>query len=46
MTVGDVSGFLDRNFRHFNARETVEAARGYRAHVDAYVAEHAEDSFW
>lgn len=26
--------FLDRHFKHFNARETVAAARGYEAHLD------------
>jgi len=24
-----VSAFMDENFRHFNARETLDAARGY-----------------
>jgi len=27
--------FLDDHFRHFNARETVDAARGYEAHLAA-----------
>lgn len=27
--------FLDEHFRHFNARETVEAARAYEAHLEA-----------
>lgn len=26
--------FLDKHFRHFNAREVVEAARGFRKHLD------------
>ena len=29
-----VSEFLDRHFRHFNARETLSAARSYREFVD------------
>lgn len=29
-----VSTFLDQHFRHFNARETVAAARGYKTLVD------------
>jgi len=33
--MGAVSDFLDRHFRHFNARETVAAAGAYRKHVDA-----------
>ena len=28
-----VSAFLDKHFRHFNARETVDAARAYQAHL-------------
>ena len=28
-----VSAFLDRHFRHFNARETVDAARAYQNHL-------------
>ncbi len=31
----NVSHFLDRNFRHFNARELLAAARGYRDFVAA-----------
>jgi deoxyhypusine synthase len=27
--------FMDRHFRHFNARETVEAARAYQNHLEA-----------
>ncbi len=27
--------FMERNFRHFNARETLEAAQAYEAHLDA-----------
>jgi len=30
-----VRAFLDTHFRHFNARETVDAARAYEDHVDA-----------
>jgi deoxyhypusine synthase len=33
--VGAIRDFLDANFRHFNARETVAAARAYAAHVEA-----------
>lgn len=29
-----ISQFLDRHFLHFNARETVAAARAYRQHLD------------
>lgn len=29
-----ISAFLDQHFRHFNARETVDAARAYRQHLD------------
>jgi len=28
-----VSQFMDENFKHFNARETVDAARGYKKHL-------------
>lgn len=30
-----VREFMDRHFRHFNARETLEAARAYEAHLQA-----------
>ncbi|RMH18764.1 MAG: deoxyhypusine synthase [Gemmatimonadetes bacterium] len=30
-----VRAFMDRHFRHFNAREAVAAARAYEAHVEA-----------
>lgn len=30
---GSVSAFMERHFRHFNARETLEAARAYKAHL-------------
>ena len=35
--IGDmsISDFLEHNFRHFNARETLDAARAFKAHVDA-----------
>lgn len=33
--MGAVRDFMNLNFRHFNARETVEAARAYREHVTA-----------
>jgi len=29
-----VSTFLEKHFRHFNARETLDAARAYRAHLE------------
>jgi len=29
-----ISEFLDQQFRHFNARETVDAARAWRTHLD------------
>lgn len=32
--MGSISTFLDNNFRHFNARETVAAARGWMELVD------------
>ncbi len=30
-----ISEFLERNYRHFNARETLAAAQAYREHLDA-----------
>ncbi len=35
MTVGTLRTFMDTHFLHFNARETVEAARAYETHVAA-----------
>src|SRR5687767_15618617 len=32
---GDVSKFLARNYRHFNAAALLDAAKGYEAHLDA-----------
>ena len=29
-----ISSFLEHHFRHFNARETLDAAKGYRSHID------------
>jgi deoxyhypusine synthase len=29
-----ITAFMDRQFRHFNARETLDAARAYRKHVE------------
>jgi len=29
-----ISAFLEKHFRHFNARETLDAARAYRRHLD------------
>ncbi|MBX3443977.1 MAG: deoxyhypusine synthase family protein [Planctomyces sp.] len=34
-TTGPVSEFLTHHFRHFNAAALVDAANGYRAHLDA-----------
>jgi deoxyhypusine synthase len=33
--MGEIRSFLDKHFLHFNARETVAAARAYETHVDA-----------
>ena len=33
--MGAVRDFMDTHYRHFNARETVAAARAYEAHLDA-----------
>jgi deoxyhypusine synthase len=33
--MGAIRSFMERNYRHFNARETLEAARAYEAHIDA-----------
>jgi deoxyhypusine synthase len=30
-----ITAFMDRHFRHFNARETLDAARAYRRHLDS-----------
>jgi deoxyhypusine synthase len=35
MNVGAIREFMERNYLHFNAREVVDAARAYEAHVDA-----------
>ena len=29
-----VSAFLEKHFLHFNARETLQAARAYKQHVE------------
>jgi deoxyhypusine synthase len=34
MSNSPISDFLDQNFLHFNARETVAAARSYKQHLD------------
>lgn len=34
MNNSPVSDFMETHFRHFNARETIEAAKHYRRHVD------------
>jgi deoxyhypusine synthase len=31
---GPISAFMETHFRHFNARETLDAAQGFRAHLD------------
>ena len=33
--MGRVSEFMEHHYRHFNARETVDAARAYQAHIDS-----------
>jgi len=33
--VSSIRHFMERHYRHFNAREVVAAARGYEEHVDA-----------
>jgi deoxyhypusine synthase len=33
--MGAIRGFMDRHYRHFNARETVAAARAFEQHGDA-----------
>jgi deoxyhypusine synthase len=33
--MGAIRAFMDKHYRHFNARETVEAARAYDAHLSA-----------
>lgn len=33
--MGQVRDFMDHHYRHFNARETVAAARAYEAHLEA-----------
>lgn len=30
-----ITEFMDRHYRHFNARETVDAARAYKSHVES-----------
>lgn len=32
---GSITDFMERHYRHFNARETLEAARSYKKFVDA-----------
>src|SRR3954471_9589179 len=32
--MGPISQFMEFNYRHFNARETVDAAKAWRAHLD------------
>jgi len=32
--MGPISSFMDSNFKHFNARETVDAARAFRTHLE------------
>ncbi len=33
--MGAIREFMDKHYRHFNARETVAAARAYEEHIDA-----------
>ncbi len=33
--MGEIRDFMSRNYRHFNARELVDAAKAYEAHIDA-----------
>ena len=33
--MGQIRDFMDRHYRHFNARETVEAARAWEEHLEA-----------
>ncbi|MFQ5538719.1 MAG: deoxyhypusine synthase, partial [Gemmatimonadota bacterium] len=33
--MGALRDFMERHYRHFNARETLEAARAYEAHLAA-----------
>jgi deoxyhypusine synthase len=33
--MGAIRAFMDKHYRHFNARETVEAARAYESHIGA-----------
>jgi deoxyhypusine synthase len=33
--MGALRSFMEKHYRHFNARETVEAARAYEEHIDA-----------
>ena len=35
MADGSIRTFLENNFLHYNARETLRAAKAYEAHVDA-----------
>ncbi|MEK6543339.1 MAG: deoxyhypusine synthase family protein [Elusimicrobiota bacterium] len=30
----NISGFMEKNFKHFNARETLDAARAFKSHID------------
>ena len=32
--LGAVGKFMERNFRHYNSRETVDAARAYKSHIE------------
>ena len=32
---GEISKFIERNFRHFNAAELLEAAQAYREHIES-----------
>ena len=34
VSIGAVSQFMEKNFRHFNARETLAAAKAYKGHLE------------
>ena len=41
--MGPVRQFMDTHYRHFNARETVAAARAWEAHLEAGARQHTVD---
>ena len=32
--IGSVRGFMERNYKHFNAAALLEASKGYEAHIE------------